>query len=154
MTSGLRCQRRACFATAAALLSVVLLPLALGACGGGTTDANEPNDDLNSASVLAPGTPTEGVIGPDDSDVFQCDAPKGDAMHPFIVTVRSESPQDVELQVGASIPGNWEGITWPGWEVVAKDDHVEVAGQLGKGTILMFLTGASGSTYSIDITWE
>jgi hypothetical protein len=57
------------------------------------------------------------------------------------------------MQVGASIPGVWEGITWPGWKAVTKGDRLEVAGTLLKGTVLMFLKGASGTTYSIDITW-
>jgi hypothetical protein len=153
--SGLRLGRRqrACIA-AVALLAVALVPLALGGCGATATDKNEPNDDLNSAHVLAPGAPTEGVIGPDDSDVFRCDAPEGDVTHSFVVTVRTETPQDIELQVGASIPGVWEGITWPGWEAVTNGDRLEVAGTLRKGTVLMFLKGASGTTYSIDITWK
>ena len=139
---------------AVALLAVVLVPLALGGCGAAATDKNEPNDDLNSATVLAPGAPAEGIIGPDDSDVFRCDAPQGDVMHSFTVTVRTEAPQDIELQVGASIPGVWEGITWPGWKAVTSGDRVELAGTLRKGTVLMFLKGASGTTYSIDITWK
>lgn len=154
MKSGLRLgrQQRVCI-PAVALLAVALVPLALGGCGATATDKNEPNDDLNSAHVLAPGAPAEGVIGPDDSDVFRSDAPEGDVTHSFVVTVRTEAPQDIELQVGASIPGVWEGITWPGWKAVTKGDRVEVAGTLRKGTVLMFLKGASGTTYSIGITW-
>jgi hypothetical protein len=34
-----------------------------------------------------------------------------------------------------------------------KGDRVELAGTLRKGTVLMFLKGTSGTTYSIDITW-
>ena len=63
-------------------------------------------------------------------------------------------PRDIEMQVGASIPGVWEGITWPGWEVVTKDDRLEVTGTLRKGTVLMFLKGTEGTTYAIDIAWE
>ena len=154
MKSGIRLGRpqRACIAVVG-LLAVALVPLALGGCGATATDKNEPNDDLNSAHALAPGVPADGVIGPGDSDVFRCDAPEGNVMHSFVVTVRTEAPQDIELQVGASIPGVWEGITWPGWKVVTKGDRVEVAGTLRKGTVLMFLKGASGTTYTIDITW-
>jgi hypothetical protein len=139
---------------AVALLAIVLVPLALGACGATAVDKNEPNDDLNSATMLAPGAPAKGVIGPHDSDVFRSDAPRGDVIHSFIVTVRTDTPQDIELQAGASIPGVWEGITWPGWKPVVKSDRVEVAGTLRKGTVLMFLKGASGTTYAIDITWR
>ena len=145
--------QRACIATVATL-AVVLVPLALGGCGTIATDANEPNDDLSSAHVLVPGEPAEGVIGPGDSDVFSCDTPEGDVEHAFLVTVRTDTPRDIEMQVGASIPGVWEGITWPGWEVVAKDDRLEVAGTLRKGTVLMFLKGAEGTEYSIDIAWK
>jgi len=143
----------ACIATFATL-AVVLMPLALAGCGDSATDDNEPNDDLNSAHVLAPGEPADGVIGPGDSDVFSCDAPEGDVEHSFVVTVRTDAPRDIEMQVGASIPGVWEGITWPGWEVVTKDDRLEVAGTLRKGTVLMFLKGTEGTTYAIDIAWE
>ncbi len=146
--------RRAGFAAAALLFALALLPPALVACGGQTTDANEPNDDLSNATVLVPGTPVDGVIGKDDSDVFQCDAPAGNAPHSFVATVQTDSPEDVEVQVGASVPGVWEGITWPGWDAAAKNGRVEVAGELRKGTLLVFLKGASGITYSIEIAWE
>jgi len=136
------------------LSSIVLVSLVLAGCSDRATDTNEPNDDLNVATKLAPGTPTDGVIGSDDFDVFRCDAPKGEALHRFLVTVRTEDPQDIELQVGASIPGVWEGITWPGWQAITKGDRIELAGSLQKGTVLMFLKGVRGTAYSIDITWE
>jgi hypothetical protein len=147
-----RCQR-VCIAIAVALV-VVLVPLALVGCGTTATDKNEPNDDLNSAHVLVPGEPADGAIGPGDSDVFRCDAPAGDAQHSFVVTVRTDAPRDIEMQVGASIPGVWEGITWPGYAIVAKDDRLEATGMLRKGTVLTFLKGASGTAYTIDITWK
>ena len=155
MSSGLRLgrQRRGRIA-AAALLALALVAVALGGCGTTATDKNEPNDELNAATELAAGAPLQGVIGPDDSDVFQCDAPAGDAARSFTVTVKTEDPQDIELQVGASIPGAWEGISWPGWEVVTKDDRLEVTGTLRKGTVLMFLKGTSGTAYSMDIAWK
>jgi len=155
VTFGLRFgrQRRVRFA-AAALLALALVPLALGGCGAAATDKNEPNDDLNTAHVLAPGVPVDGVIGLEDSDVFQCDTPAGDGMQSFVVTVQTETPQDIELQVGASIPSSWEGITWPGWKAVTEGDRVEVTGTLKKGTVLMFVQGTSGTTYAMDITWR
>jgi hypothetical protein len=139
-------QQSACIAVVA-MVAVVLLPIALGGCGSIATDPNEPNDELNTATVLAPGTPAQGVIGRDDSDVFRCDAPAGDVMRSFLVAVRSDTPQDLDLQVGASIPGAWEGITWPGWEVDTSRDRLEVAGTLRKGTVLMFPKGTTGATY-------
>jgi hypothetical protein len=155
----------------AALLAATLASAMLAGCGAGATDQNEPNDELGDATVLTPGTPLDGVIGgADDGDVFHCDAPAaegagGDATpqagtsgdetaHPFVVTVRTDAPGDIELQVGASIPGVWEGITWPGWESVVKDDRLEVEGTLRKGTVLAFLKGDSGTEYSIEIVWE
>ena len=140
--------------TAVSLLALLLVVSGLIGCGSTPTDANEPNDELNTATALAAGVPLTGVIGPDDSDVFAADVPEGDQEHPFVVTVRTERPEDLELQVGASIPGVWEGITWPGWKAVQKEGRLEVAAALRKGTVLMFLTGTAGMTYSIEITWE
>jgi hypothetical protein len=148
---GRRKGRRRC---AAALLIAAVTLFALAACGGGATDANEPNDDPNAATELVPGTPVEGVLTADDSDVFRCDATGGRSAHPFVVTVLSDAPQDIRLQVGASVPGAWEGITWPGWEAVVGEDRLEVAGELRKGTVLMFLKGADGTSCSIDIAWD
>jgi hypothetical protein len=147
-----RAQRRACYV--AALLVVALTSLAPVGCGAAATDKNEPNDELNAATQLDAGATLEGVIGADDSDVFACDAPDGGATSAFTVTVRTETPQDVQVQVGASIPGAWEGITWPGWKAVTLEDRIEVVGELRKGTVLMFLTGATGTEYAIDITWK
>ena len=144
--------RQRCFAVG--LLVAAFLAAALGGCGSTVTDANEPNDEVNAAHVLAPDVPVEGVIGADDSDIFQCDAPAGAASPSFTVTVKTEDPQDIELQVGASIPDAWEGITWPGWKADAKGDRVEAAGKLGEGTVLMFLRGTSGTVYSISIAWK
>jgi hypothetical protein len=128
--------------------------LVVGCCGATAPDANEPNDELNAATELVPGAPADGVLGADDSDVFRCAVPDDAAARPFLVTVRSDSPGDIEFEVGASIPGVWEAITWPGWDAVVKDDRVEVAGSLRKGTVLMFLKGEPGTAYSIAIAWE
>jgi hypothetical protein len=150
-------RRRARLAAARPLLALVLVALvllALAGCGTTATDANEPNDDLNSAHALAAGESARGVIGPDDSDVFSCETPADGALHTFTVTVRTEDPQDIELQVGASIPGAWEGITWPGWEAVSSGGSIEVAGELRRGTVLMFLKGAEGTAYSVTVLWK
>lgn len=144
--------------------TAVLVVPALTGCGGSATDANEPNDELTAATVLTPGTPVDGVLGSDDADVFQCDVPGVDTAgegatqagepRPFVVTVKTDSPGDIELEVGASLPDCWEGITWPGWEAVAKDDRLEVTAALAKGTVIVVLTGDSGSEYSIEIVWD
>ena len=156
-------QRRARFAAAAlqraalpalAVALVALVGLGLAGCGAAAIDRNEPNDGLNDAHALAPGESADGVIGANDSDVFAGDVPAGGASHSFTVTVRSESPLDLELQVGASIPDVWEAITWPGWKAVTLEDRIEVVGELRKGTVLMFLKGAADTEYSIDIAWK
>lgn len=143
-----------------ALAAILVVP-ALAGCGGSATDANEPNDEPGTATVLTPGTPLDGVLGSDDADVFRCDAPGGDdgagqdgEPRPFVVTVTTDSPGDIELQVGASIPDSWEGITWPGWDTVVKDDRLEVSAALADGTVIMVLMGDSGSEYSIEIVWD
>ncbi|MBM3148324.1 MAG: hypothetical protein FJ000_10590, partial [Actinobacteria bacterium] len=59
-----------------------------------------------------------------------------------------------KLEVGASIPDSWEGITWPGWDTVVKGDRLEVSAALADGTVIMVLTGDSGSEYSIEIVWD
>jgi hypothetical protein len=119
------------------------------------TDANEPNDDLSSTTALVAGTPLDGVVGgADDADLFSSEAPAGAGKHPFVVTVRSEDASSLQVQVGASIPTSWEGITWPGWKPVVSGDRLKVSGELGKGTVLVFLKGDNGTVYSIDIAWE
>ena len=128
---------------------------ALGACGSSTlNDANEPNDELDAATRLAPSVPLTGVIGPDDSDIFAADPPRGGGEHAFIVTVQTLRPQDPELRVDASIPGVWEGITRPGWETVVEDGTLEVTGGLPNGTVLVFLKGIAGIQYSVAISWD
>ena len=140
---------------ALALLVAAPAVSALGACGSSTlNDANEPNDELDAATRLAPSVPLTGVIGPDDSDIFGAEAPKGGGAHPFSVTLQTLRPQDLERRVGASIPGVWEGITRPGWKKVAKDGTLEVTGGLRKGTVLMFLKGIAGIQYSVAISWD
>lgn len=171
-------------APAVVLLAIVFALPGLAGCGGSATDANEPNDELAAATVLTPGIPVDGVLGSDDADVFRCDVPGVDTAgdnagqdagqdaeqdagqdaeqdagqdaerRPFFVTVTTDSPDDLELEVGASLPDSWEGITWPGWDTVVKDDRLEVSAALADGTVIMVLTGDSGSEYSIEIAWD
>jgi hypothetical protein len=159
-------------ALAVVLPAIVFVLPALAGCGGSVTDANEPNDELAAATVLTPGIPVDGVLGSDDADVFQCDVPGVDTAddnagqdaemdagqdaerRPFVVTVTTDSPDDLELEVGASLPDSWEGISWPGWDTVVKGDRLEVSAALADGTVIMVLTGESGSEYSIEIVWD
>lgn len=143
---------------AAALLAVVVVvapAAAVEACGAvAATDANEPNDQVEAATVLDAGSPLKGVLAADDSDVFSSEAPAGAGVHPFVVTVRCDDPDGVEVDVGASIPGAWEGISWPGWEPAMSGDRIEVAGELRQGTVLVFLAGSDGTEYSVAIVWD
>ena len=142
------------------LVAVVLLfPAAVTACGGTAPDANEPNDEPGAATSLVPGAQVDGVIGDDgDVDVFTCEAPSGAAdeaePRPFRLTVATGAPGDVEVEVGASIPGAMEGISWPGWDAVPGDGRITVDGGLGAGTVVVVLTGQPGTAYSVDIDWE
>jgi len=140
------------------LATGVALALAatVAACYGGATaaDVNEPNDEVNAATPLVAGSPLEGVVTAGDLDVFSSEAPASAGRHRFVVTLVCDDPAALEVNVGASIPGVWEGITWPGWEPVASGDHVQVSGELRKGTVLAFLKGVAGTRYTIGITWD
>lgn len=141
--------------TSAAAFAVLALAVAVAACGStAATDANEPNDQLEAATVLSAGSPLRGVLTAGDSDIFSSEAPAGSGVHPFAVTVTCDDPANVEVDVGASIPGVWEGITWPGWEPIVVGGRVEVRGELREGTVLVFLSGTEGTAYSITVDWD
>ena len=140
--------------TLAAVLAVTLTAASAGCGGTAAVDANEPNDGVDAATPLVSGTPVSGVLAAGDSDVFRSDAPEGSGEHPFVVTLTCDDPASVEMSVGASIPGVWEGITWPGWKPVADDERITVAGDLGKGTVLVFIRGTAGARYTVGITWD
>ncbi|MEZ5124705.1 MAG: hypothetical protein R2826_00455 [Thermoleophilia bacterium] len=131
-----------------------LIALAVVGCGALSPDPNEPNDEPGTATTLHPGLLLDGVIGSADTDVFAASAPGGENPHPFVVIVRAEAPQDLTVQVGASIPGVWEGITWPGWPVTTGDGELRVAGQLTDGTVIIVVTGVEGTVYTVEIDWE
>lgn len=138
---------------------VLAFPVAVSACGGTAPDANEPNDEPGAATSLVPGEQAHGAIGGDrDVDVFTCEAPSGEAAetepHPFRISVLTDAPDDLDVEVGASVPGAMEGISWPGWDGVSEDGRVTVDGGLGAGTVVVVLTGESGTAYSVDIDWE
>ena len=68
--------------------------------------------------------------------------------------VESDRAQDLEVQVGASIPGVFEAITWPGWKAVTVGNVITIRGELLKGTVLVFLTGDRRADYAVRIVWE
>lgn len=147
--------RSVCVAALAGLPLIVALGPALAACGGTpAVDANEPNNGPEAATTLTPGKPLDGVLTAGDSDVFGSEAPAGAGDHPFVVTLTCDDPASLKMDVGASIPGVWEGITWPGWEPVASGDRLEVTGSLRKGTVLVFLHGDAEVAYTIAVTWR
>ena len=102
--------------------AVLMFPVAVTACGGTAPDANEPNDEPGAATTLVPGEQVDGSIGDDgDVDVFTCETPSaaggeadaadepgaaGEAEpRPFRVTVLTGAPDELDVEVGASIPG-------------------------------------------------
>jgi len=134
-------------------------PWSLGDAGcGPTADQYEPNDELQSATPLPPGTWLSASIGRGgsrgDFDIFKCDAPSSDGSGSFRVEVESDRAQDLEVQVGASIPGVFEAITWPGWKAVTVGNVITIRGELLKGTVLVFLTGDRRADYAVRIVWE
>jgi hypothetical protein len=138
-----------------AVAVVTALAAAVTGCAAtAATDANEPNDQLESATALVAGSSLQGVLTADDADVFSSEAPAGAGVHSFVVTVRCDDPASIEAAVGASVPGAWEGVSWPGWEPSVSSDGVRVAGELREGTILVFLTGTAGTGYTVGISWD
>ncbi len=141
---------------------VILLGLTLLACGGwgcaSAADQYEPNDDLQAATPLVAGTTLQASIdrgGPSgDSDVFQCDVSEPDGLARFRVEVESERSEDLEVEVGASIPEAFEAISWPGWEAQRDGDVIVVRGELKAGTVLIFISGTRSVDYSIRVVWE
>ena len=139
-------------ATAMLLVCVALTPLACG------TDTNEPNNDLQQATKLTSGRPVAGVIGliaqPQDMDIFSSEAPQSGSANRFLVEVRSAHPVDLRVQVGASIPGAPEGITWPGWTPRVEKGAILLEAALAKGTLVVLVSGKRGTSYSLTVTWQ
>jgi hypothetical protein len=136
------------------LVFVALTPLA---CWGGT-DANEPNNDLQQATRLTSGRPVAGTIGliaqPGDMDIFSSEAPQSGGANRFLVEVRCARPADLNVQVGASIPGAPEGISWPGWTPRIENGAILLEAALAKGTLLVLVSGKRGTGYSLTVTWQ
>lgn len=139
-----------------------LLSLALLCCGGSgcgsRVDVHEPNDDLQTATPLAPGTVLEASISKGgsggDHDVYQCDMSGSDGSAAFRVEVVSSRSENLEVQVGISLPNAWEGITWPGWQAERTGDVIVVRGQATTGTLLIFVSGTGTADYSVQVVRE
>ena len=134
-------------------------PWPLGDAGcTSAADRYEPNDELQAATPLPPGTPLSASIdrggSRGDFDIYKCSAPGSGGSGSFRVEVESDRAQDLEVQVGASIPGVFEAITWPGWKPVTAGSMITVRGELLKGTVLVFITGSRRADYVVRIVWE
>lgn len=122
---------------------------------GSTVDKYEPNGDMQTATPLVLGTALQSSIGSaSDGDIFQCDMSQSAESAPFRVEVKSDRSEDLEMEVGISLPDAWEGISWPGWHVRADGDLLSLLGEATKGTLLIFISGAQGVDYSIQVVRE
>jgi hypothetical protein len=153
-----------------AALVVVLLVLVSGvgsACvgspfGGGlscssSVDEHEPNDELQQATPLVPGDTLQGSVerggSRGDLDIFASDAAQSGGRTSFRVEIRSDRAGDLEVEVGASIPGVFEAITWPGWKPRRSGDLIVVEGELKGGTVLIFVSASRRADYTVSIEW-
>ena len=136
------------------LVSLILLCWAGLGCGP-TVDQYEPNDGPETATPLVLGTALRSFIGSaGDWDVFQCDMSESAGSAPFRVEVKSDRSEDLEMEVGISLPDVWEGITWPGWEVTTDGDLILLRGEATGGTLLIFISGTQGVDYSVRVIRE
>jgi hypothetical protein len=120
----------------------------------GPTDPYEPNNDLNTATVLTPGTALSAAISKGgqtgDFDVYRCDMPLPGSTA-FRVLVQSSQAENLEVEVGISLPQGWEGITWPGWNPRRAGESIIVDGDATEGTLLIFVSGTKPAAYSITL---
>lgn len=153
-----------------AAVVVVLLVLASGvgsACVGSpfgdglncssAADEHEPNDELEQATPLVPGDTLEALIerggSRGDVDIFAGDAEQSGGRTSFRVEIRSDRARDLEVKVGASIPGVFEAISWPGWKPRRSGDLIVVEGELKEGTVLVFVSASRRADYTVSIEW-
>lgn len=138
------------------MLTLLAMALAAGGCTGGA-DSYEPNDELQAATPLAPGTTLRATIDKSgsqgDQDIFECEAPKPDGGS-FRIEIRSDRADSLKVQVGASIPTAWEAISWPAWRPRVDAGAIVVEGELKEGTVLIFVSGEKRAGYSIRMTWQ
>ena len=136
------------------LVSLILLCWGGLGCGP-TVDQYEPNDGPEAATPLVLGTALRSSIGSaGDNDVYQCDMSDSAGSAPFRVELRSDHPEELEMEVGISLPDVWEGITWPGWKVTTDDDLISLRGEATGGTLLIFISGTQGVDYSVRVVRE
>jgi hypothetical protein len=122
---------------------------------GPEVDKYEPNGDMETATPLVLGTALRASIGSAvDNDIFQCDMSGSNGSVPFLVEVKSDRSEDLEMEVGISLPDVWEGITWPGWDVKTDSGVISLRGEATKGTLLIIISGARGIDYSVQVTRE
>jgi hypothetical protein len=136
------------------LASLIVLCFAGSGCAS-EVDEYEPNGDLETATPLVLGTALRASIGSaTDNDVFQCDMSDSAGSAPFLMEVKSDRSEDLEVEVGISLPDAWEGISWPGWDVKTEHGLISLRGEATKGTLLIFISGARGVDYSIRVIRE
>ena len=136
------------------LVSLSLLCWAGLGCGP-TVDQYEPNDGPETATPLVLGTALRSSIGSvGDWDVFKCDMSQSAESAAFRVEVKSDHPEELEMEVGISLPDVWEAITWPGWKVTTDDDLISLRGEATGGTLLIFISGTQGVDYSVRVVRE
>ena len=80
--------------------------------------------------------------------------PESADLVPFRVEVESDSPKDLELEVGISLPDAFEAISWPGWVAATEGDLVFLRGKAKTGTLLIFISGTRTIDYSIQVVPE
>lgn len=120
-------------------------------------DAGEPNDQLAQATTLVPGKAYAAAISsadsPGDTDVYACSAPGEEVGTHFRVELKSSRVRHLKMQVGASLPDAWEAVSWPGWKPRQEADRLVVEGDLGKGTLIVVVSGDRRAEYSLLVTW-
>lgn len=155
------------FVTALVIMLLVLVPGVGSACVGSpfgegpscasAGDEHEPNDGLQQATSLVPGDTLQASIergGPrGDVDIFASDSELSGGLTSFRVEIRSDRARDIEVRVGASIPGVFEAISWPGWRPRRSGDLIVVEGSLEKGTVLIFVSASRRAEYTVSIDW-
>jgi hypothetical protein len=128
------------------------------ACACVSADLNEPNDEMETATVLIADTQLDASIsrgGPGgDVDVFSSEVPRPGEGGSFRVEIGSDKAEDLSVEVGVSIPEGWEAIGWPGWEPRTSGSLITLDGEVQAGTVLIFVTGERPADYSIRIVWD
>jgi hypothetical protein len=123
------------------------------------TDPYEPNNDLDTATELVPGTALQAFIKrggqTGDRDIFRCPMPAGGpgSSGGFRVELQSDTPDALEMQVAISLPDAFEAISWPGWTTQRDGNLLYVDATATGGTLLIFVSGVGPGRvdYSIKV---